>query len=130
MSRPSRPPSRPALVAELIREAAEPLQEIEEFELGPLIERIGNSRLVLIGEATHGTSEFYRMRAEITKQLITRRDGFRFVAIEADWPDAARIDGYVRHLQPLERPSLGGLFAVSHLDVAQSRSPGVHRMAS
>jgi len=97
----SRPPSRPALVAELIREAADPFQEIKEFESAPLLERIGNSRLVLIGEATHGTSEFYRMRAEITKQLITRR-GFRFVAIEADWPDAARIDGYVRRLQPLD----------------------------
>ncbi|MEX2286403.1 MAG: protein-L-isoaspartate(D-aspartate) O-methyltransferase [Planctomycetaceae bacterium] len=98
---PSRPPSRPALVAELIRETAEPLQEIEGFDLAPLMERIGNSRLVLIGEATHGTSEFYRMRAEITKQLITRR-GFRFVAIEADWPDAARVDAYVRRLQPLD----------------------------
>lgn len=98
---PARSPSRPALVAEVIREAAEPLQEIEGFDAAPLIERIGNSRLVLIGEATHGTSEFYRMRAEITKQLITRH-GFRFVAIEADWPDAARIDGYVRHLKPLD----------------------------
>jgi protein-L-isoaspartate(D-aspartate) O-methyltransferase len=98
---PARSPSRPALVAELIREAAEPLQEIDGFDAAPLIERIGNSRLVLIGEATHGTSEFYRMRVEITKQLIARH-GFRFVAIEADWPDAARIDGYVRDLNPLD----------------------------
>lgn len=100
----SRPPSRLALVAELIREAAEPLEEIKGFDPAPLIERIGDSRLVLIGEATHGTSEFYRMRAEITKQLITRH-GFRFVAIEADWPDAARIDGYVRRLKPLDGQS-------------------------
>lgn len=100
----SRPSSRPALVAELIRETAEPLQEIKGFDPAPLIERIGDSRLVLIGEATHGTSEFYRMRAEITKQLITRH-GFRFVAIEADWPDAARIDGYVRRLKPLDGQS-------------------------
>jgi protein-L-isoaspartate(D-aspartate) O-methyltransferase len=96
---PSRPPSSQALVAELIRETAEPLQEIERADLGPLINRIGDSRLVLIGEATHGTSEFYRMRAEITKDLISRR-GFRFVAIEADWPDAARVDQYIRHLEP------------------------------
>ncbi len=94
-----RPASSPAVVEALVRETAEPLREIEGVELGPLTERIGDSRLVLIGEATHGTSEFYRMRAEITKQLITRR-GFQFVAIEADWPDAARIDQYVRRLEP------------------------------
>ncbi len=94
-----RPASSPTLVRALIRETAEPLQEIENVDLGPLTERIGDSRLVLIGEATHGTSDFYRMRAQITKQLITRRD-FQFVAIEADWPDAARIDQYVRRLQP------------------------------
>ena len=96
---PSRPLSSLALVSELIRETAEPLQEIEGTDLTSLINRIGGSRLVLIGEATHGTSEFYRMRAEITKHLITRR-GIRFVAIEADWPDAARVDQYVRHLEP------------------------------
>jgi protein-L-isoaspartate(D-aspartate) O-methyltransferase len=96
---PRRPASSPALVQALIRETAELLQEIEGVDLGPLTERIGDSRLVLIGEATHGTSEFYRMRAEITKQLITRK-GFQFVAIEADWPDAARIDQYVRRLEP------------------------------
>lgn len=96
---PRRPASSQAIVAELVRETAEPLQEIEGTDLGPLVERIADSRLVLVGEATHGTSEFYRMRAEITKRLITER-GFRFVAIEADWPDAARIDQYVRRLQP------------------------------
>jgi protein-L-isoaspartate(D-aspartate) O-methyltransferase len=52
--------------------------------------------VVLLGEATHGTSEFYRMRARITRELIADR-GFRAVAVEADWPDAARIDRYVRH---------------------------------
>jgi protein-L-isoaspartate(D-aspartate) O-methyltransferase len=50
--------------------------------------------VVLLGEATHGTSEFYRMRARITQELV-RRSGFQFVAVEADWPDAARIDDYV-----------------------------------
>ena len=57
-----------------------------------------HARVVLIGEATHGTSEFYRMRDRITRELIVKR-GFRFVAIEGDWPDAARIDHYVRHLE-------------------------------
>jgi protein-L-isoaspartate(D-aspartate) O-methyltransferase len=91
--------ARPKLVSELIREAAEPLSEISSTDLGPLVERVGDCRLVLVGEATHGTSEFYRIRAEITKNLI-RRCGFRFVAIEADWPDAARIDSYVRGFAP------------------------------
>ncbi|MBX9792630.1 MAG: protein-L-isoaspartate(D-aspartate) O-methyltransferase [Pirellulales bacterium] len=99
LSVPQPKPSAPATVAELIRETIEPLQEIETANLGPLGERIGDSRVVLIGEATHGTSEFYRLRAEITKQLIQHR-GFKFVAIEADWPDAARIDQYVRRLPP------------------------------
>jgi protein-L-isoaspartate(D-aspartate) O-methyltransferase len=54
--------------------------------------------VVLIGEASHGTSEFYRMRARITRELIEQR-GFSFVAIEGDWPDAARVDHYVRHAE-------------------------------
>tara|TARA_R110000823_G_scaffold139607_8_gene269595 strand:+ start:23510 stop:25507 length:1998 start_codon:yes stop_codon:yes gene_type:complete len=61
-----------------------------------LLQRIGDARVVLIGEASHGTSEFYRMRAAITRRLIEEH-GFRIVAVEADWPDAARIDHYVRH---------------------------------
>jgi protein-L-isoaspartate(D-aspartate) O-methyltransferase len=53
---------------------------------------------VLIGEASHGTSEFYRMRDRISRELIVKK-GFRIVAIEGDWPDAARVDHYVRHLE-------------------------------
>lgn len=88
--------SRPEAIAGLIREAGEPIEEIDEVGLGPLLDRIGRARVVLLGEATHGTSEFYRMRARITRELITRR-GFTIVAVEADWPDAARVDRYVRH---------------------------------
>jgi protein-L-isoaspartate(D-aspartate) O-methyltransferase len=83
-----------------VREAAEPFGDIESAELGPLLERIGDARVVLLGEASHGTSEFYRMRARITRELIERH-GFRIVAVEADWPDAARIDHYVRHAPPV-----------------------------
>ena len=86
--RPARAPSRPATLARLVREAAEPLESIDDNDLGSLLERIGHSKLVLIGEATHGTSEFYRLRARITRELIRRR-GFRIIAVEADWPDAA-----------------------------------------
>ena len=87
--------SRPQTIARLIREAAEPISDLEHFDVNPLLDRIGDARVVLLGEASHGTSEFYRMRARITKELILRRR-FNFVAVEADWPDAARINQYVR----------------------------------
>ncbi|MEX1026824.1 MAG: protein-L-isoaspartate(D-aspartate) O-methyltransferase [Candidatus Paceibacterota bacterium] len=91
------PPERPGL-PELIRQVAEPIHAVDNPELGPLLERIGAARLVLIGEATHGTSEFYRIRAAITKALIQQKD-FQFVAVEADWPDAYRIHDFVTHKQ-------------------------------
>ncbi|PDT74995.1 protein-L-isoaspartate(D-aspartate) O-methyltransferase [Bradyrhizobium sp. C9] len=78
--------------------AAESFPSIEAADLNPMLERIGSARIVLLGEATHGTSEFYRMRARITRDLIVKK-GFHFVAVEADWPDAARVDHYVRHFQ-------------------------------
>ena len=62
---------------------------------------------MLLGEATHGSAEFYRARAAITRRLIERH-GFTIVAVEADWPDAARIDDYVRH--KADRPRLGDVF--------------------
>ena len=64
-------------------------------EDGRLIERLAKARLVLLGEASHGTHEFYRERAEITKRLIAAH-GFRAVAVEADWPDAYRVNRFVR----------------------------------
>ena len=81
-----------------LADAAESFPSIEAADLNPLMERIGSARIVLLGEATHGTCEFYRMRERITRDLIIKK-GFRFVAIEADWPDAARVDHYVRHFQ-------------------------------
>jgi erythromycin esterase-like protein len=63
-----------------------------------LIERIGNSSLVLIGEASHGTHEFYCERLKITQRLIQEK-GFNVVAVEADWPDAYRVNRYVRGLR-------------------------------
>lgn len=85
---------RTSAAAQLVREAAEPLERIEDANVDALIERIADAQIVLLGEASHGTSEFYRMRARITQRLIERA-GFRFVAVEADWPDAARVDDYV-----------------------------------
>jgi protein-L-isoaspartate(D-aspartate) O-methyltransferase len=86
----------------LISAAAEPFADLESADLDPLLRRIGAARVVLIGEASHGTSEFYRLRARITRALIEQK-GFDFVAVEADWPDAAEIDAYVRH-HAAERP--------------------------
>ncbi len=85
-------------LVERIADAAEPFGAIEAVDLGPLLERVGDARVVLLGEATHGTSEFYRMRERISRELIVKK-GFRFIAIEGDWPDAARVDHYVRHLE-------------------------------
>ncbi len=76
----------------------EPFNSIEAADLDTLLERIGGAKIVLLGEASHGTSEFYRMRERISRELITRK-GFRFVAIEGDWPDVARLDHYVRHFE-------------------------------
>jgi protein-L-isoaspartate(D-aspartate) O-methyltransferase len=76
----------------------EPFETLETAQLDRLLARIGDARIVLLGEASHGTSEFYRMRDRISRELIATK-GFGFVAIEGDWPDAARVDHYVRHLE-------------------------------
>jgi erythromycin esterase-like protein len=80
----------------LISQAAEPLPEIDDRTFGEFFDRFAGARVVLLGEASHGTSEFYRARAAISRQLIERH-GFNIVAVEADWPDAATVDRYVRH---------------------------------
>ena len=60
-----------------------------------LLELVGEARVVLLGEASHGTHEFYRERARITRRLIEEKD-FSAVAVEADWPDAYRVNRWVR----------------------------------
>jgi len=86
---------------DLIRRSAEPLPDIDDDRFAAFFDRHGNARVVLLGEASHGTSEFYRARAEISKRLIAHH-GFNIVAVEADWPDAATIDRYVRHRRKRE----------------------------
>jgi len=66
-----------------------------EDGMGPVLDLIGDARLVLIGEATHGTEEFYRIRADLTRALI-RSKQFNVLAVEADWPDAYRVNRWVR----------------------------------
>lgn len=63
--------------------------------LGPILERVGDARIVLIGEASHGTHEFYRTRADLTRRLVLEK-GFDAVVVEADWPEAYRVNRYVR----------------------------------
>ena len=84
-------------ITKVLHRYCEPLPAPErEDEFASFFDRFADARVVLIGEATHGTSEFYRARAAITERLIGHH-GFAFVAVEADWPDAAHIDRYVRH---------------------------------
>jgi len=85
-------PAEEAL-AEHFREISHPLTQ--PSDLDPLIERIGDARYVLLGEASHGTSEFYLWRAVLTRRLI-REKGFSFVAVEGDWPDFYRVNRYVK----------------------------------
>src|SRR5215211_9030359 len=86
--------SSESILAQAIAEQATPIVGAHtDFDL--LLESIGDARFVLLGEATHGTHEFYRIRAELTKRLI-REKGFTAIAAEADWPDACRVNRYVR----------------------------------
>jgi len=83
-----------SFLVQAIAEIATPLAGTpRDFDL--LLDRIGDARFVLLGEATHGTHDFYRIRAELTKRLV-REKGFQAVAAEADWPDAYRINRYIR----------------------------------
>jgi erythromycin esterase-like protein len=91
--------SRTALIEDVVREAAHPLRAGEITDYDPLIEFIGDARFVLLGEASHGTHEFYKERAQITKRLILEK-GFSAVAVEADFPDAYRVNRYVRGSGP------------------------------
>jgi putative phosphoribosyl transferase len=75
--------------------AAEPLPDFDDPAFAAAFDRFAGARVVLLGEASHGTSEFYRARAAITRRLIEKH-GFDIVAVEADWPDAAAIDRHVR----------------------------------
>ena len=93
-----RSPSPPAVArggpVDVVRRRAVRLAG-DPAQYDPLIHAIGDARIVLLGEATHGTHEFYRERAFITRRLITEKQ-FNAVAVEADWPDAYRINRYVR----------------------------------
>ena len=88
-----------AAIAPLLRQYAEPLPELDAPAFGEMFDRYADARVVMIGEASHGTRDFYRTRAAITQRLIEQH-GFNIVAVEADWPDAGHVDRYVRGLAP------------------------------
>src|SRR3712207_1937155 len=95
--------------AEQLRAAAEPLPDIDDPAFATAFDRFADARVVLLGEASHGTADFYRARAAITRRLIERH-GFTIVALEADWPDAAQLDRWVRD-RPAATPADGPAFA-------------------
>jgi erythromycin esterase len=76
-----------------IYQVATPLQT--QADLDPLLDRIGDARFVLLGEATHGTSEYYLWRARLSQRLIQEK-GFSFIAVEGDWPDCYRVNRYIK----------------------------------
>ncbi len=93
----------------LFPEATEATAEIQDYfqrhsvvldsaeDLDPLLERVGDVRIVLLGEASHGTSEYYRWRAEISKRLITEK-GFNIIVVEGDWPSCYEVNRYIKGL--------------------------------
>ncbi|MDZ8183777.1 MAG: erythromycin esterase family protein [Nostoc sp. ChiSLP02] len=86
-------------LTDALHQAAHPLTGGPQ-DYDPLMDLIGNARFVLIGEASHGTHEFYEQRAIITKRLIQEK-GFTAIAVEADWPDAYHVNRYVRGINDI-----------------------------
>lgn len=95
-----------AAIISLIKSYAQPFTKTNG-DFDALIDSIGDAQLVLLGEATHGTDEFYHIRSLITQQLITKK-GFNAIALEADWPDTYRINRYI-HDQKTDSNSMHAL---------------------
>ena len=76
-----------------IRKGGIPLNDKDGLD--PLINKIGDARIVMLGEASHGTHEYYTWRAQITKRLIKEK-GFRIIAVEGDWPDCYRVNRFIK----------------------------------
>ncbi len=90
-----------------VRDVSHVLEVSEDFD--PLLDAIGDARFVLIGEASHGTSEFYTWRARLTQRLIDEKN-FDFVAVEGDWPDCYRLNRYVKSYRDSGDSALDVLF--------------------
>src|SRR5438445_1851482 len=83
----------PTELTTAVRALAQPLQSA--VDLDPLMEQIGDAHYVLLGEASHGTAEYYTWRTLLSQRLI-REKGFSFIAVEGDWPDCYRVNRYVK----------------------------------
>lgn len=95
------PPAEPDEVAE-VRALARPLRGAADLD--ELVGRAAGARVVLLGEASHGTAEYYRWRSAITKRLV-REHGFSFVGVEGDWPDCFAVNRWVKGRYLSERPA-------------------------
>lgn len=82
-------------VTDLISAHMKPLEDISDLD--PLMEMIGDSKYVLLGEASHGTHEYYTWRMKLSRRLIVEK-GFRFIAVEGDWPDCYRVNRYIKKM--------------------------------
>src|SRR5512139_2153758 len=89
-------------VAHVLKASANDLHSPDRAEFADAFDQFADCRIVLLGEATHGTHEFYVARAQITRRLVEQH-GFNIIAVEGDWPDIGRIDDYVRHGAPRPR---------------------------
>jgi erythromycin esterase len=78
-------------IEDLLKTTSSPLEKLEDLD--PLIDFIGDAKYVLLGEASHGTHEYYTWRAKITQRLIQEK-GFSFIGVEGDWPDCYRLNRY------------------------------------
>lgn len=86
---------------QLLSKATRPLEG--RHSLNALMDRIGNARIVMLGEASHGTHEFYTIRNTITRRLIKEK-GFNFIAVEGDWPDCYRINRFIKNYEADKDP--------------------------
>lgn len=80
-------------IVALIRRTSKPLEATHDLD--PLMQRIGDARIVMLGEASHGTHEYYTWRSKITKRLIEEK-GFNIIAVEGDWPACYKLNRYIK----------------------------------
>src|SRR5207253_6165052 len=93
---------------EPVRSLARPLEK--PADLDPLMERIGDGHYVLLGEASHGTADYYNWRATLSQRLIEEK-GFSFIAVEGDWPDCYRVNRFIRGFSESEESARDALRA-------------------
>lgn len=79
------------MTKKLIQAISEHSLPLNDASLNKIVEAIGNAKIVMLGEASHGTSEFYKIRAELSKKLIEQK-GFQLIAVEGDWPSAQAVN--------------------------------------